>query len=424
MLPETYDVGLLVAGLAVLGATILPRLLARRPLTLPVALVALGVIVFALPLGLDAPDPVGLHAPLVERLTELGMIIALFACGLKLDRPLGWRTWRSTWLLLGIAMPLTIVAAAALGWWAGLPAATAVLLGAVIAPTDPVLASDVQVGPPRQHASGCGEEDEVRFSLTAEAGLNDGLAFPFTNIAILMAVAGIAPSNWIGEWLMVDVAYRIVVGTLAGAAIGWAFSRLLFRTPVETHLAEALGGPAALAVTLISYAVTELVGGYGFIAVFVSALAIRNAEREHEYHEHLHDFAEEGERLLMAAILVGLGGSLMGGILSPLDWSLVLVGLVLVFLVRPGVGNLALRGNRSLSRPERWGMSFFGVRGIGSLYYLTHALEEASFPQAERLWALVVFVVVVSVIVHGLTATPLLARIDRSSGGATAPRQA
>ncbi len=192
-------------------------------------LLGLGFVAFALPLGLKPPDPLE-QGYVTERLTELGVIVALMGAGLKLARPPGWRAWRSTWLLLAITMPLTIATATVLGWWAaGLVPATAMLLGAVITPTDPVLATEVQVGAPgegyeegeaEEHGLTGEEEDEVRFSLTSEAGLNDGLAFPFTYAAIAMATAGPAPQNWIASWLLIDVGYKLVVGLVLGLAFG------------------------------------------------------------------------------------------------------------------------------------------------------------------------------------------------------------
>lgn len=191
----TYEVGLLVVGMAVFGAVVLPRVLSDKPLSLPILYVGAGALGFTVPLGVEVPDPVE-HAELADRLTELVVIIALTGAGLKLDRPFDLSAWSSTWRLLGIAMPLTIAVTAVLGWGAlGLGAAAAVLLGAVIAPTDPVLASDVEAGPSLAEL----EEDldperqvgDVRFALTSEAGLNDGLAFPFTNLALAMAAVTI-----------------------------------------------------------------------------------------------------------------------------------------------------------------------------------------------------------------------------------------
>lgn len=417
---EGYDLLLTIAGLAVLAMVVLPRLLASRPASAPMVLLGLGFAAFALPLGLEAPDPLE-QGVLTERLTELGVIVALMGAGLKLDRPPGWRSWRSTWLLLGVTMPLTIAAAALLGWWvAGFVPATAMLLGAVIAPTDPVLASEVQVGAPgegygdaEKHGPTGEEEDEVRFSLTSEAGLNDGLAFPFTYAAIAMAMVGPAPGDWFLAWFAIDVMYKLALGVGLGLALGWILARTILSFPTETELAKAITGLSALAATLIAYGVTEYAGGYGFIAVFVAACIMRNYERDHEYHEPLHVFTEQTELLLTAGILLALGGAIAGGLLAPLTWPAALVGLMLVFLVRPAAGMIGLAPLDGTPWRERAAVSFFGIRGIGSLYYLAYALNEAEFPGGEALWALVGFVVVISIIVHGASGAPVMGTLDR-----------
>ena len=404
---QPYLTALLLAGLAGLAVTVLPRILHTRLLSVPLVLLLLGVGVFALPMGFDAPQQAE-HALLFERLTELAVVCALMACGLKLDRSFSWAGWQSTFLLLGVVMPATILAVAVLGWLAGLPLAGAALLGAVLAPTDPVLATDVQVGPPRQED----EEDEVRFALTAEAGLNDGLAFPFVAAAMLMTTGG--AGDWIGRWLAVDVLYRVVVGVVIGALIGWAIAWTLFRTVREGRKPWPMEGPAALAATLLSYALAEMAGGYGFLAVFLAGLAIRRSERDHALHNRLHDFAEVAERLLMAAVLVGLGGAITSGILRELDWRLALVGVALVVVVRPLVGMLSLLPAKEAEVPQRWGISVFGIRGIGSLYYLSYATNHAEFPQAGRIWAAVVFTILVSMVAHGFAAGPFMDWIERA----------
>jgi sodium/hydrogen antiporter len=418
---ESYDLVLIALGFAVLAATVLPRLFSDKPLSLPMVLLAFGFVIFALPLGLEPPDPLE-QGESTERLTELGVIIALMGAGLKLDRPPGWRAWRSTWLLLAITMPLTIAAAAVLGWWvAGFVPATAMLLGAVIAPTDPVLATEVQVGSPGEgyeaekgaHGPTGEEEDEVRFALTSEAGLNDGLAFPFTYMAIAMAVAGVAPENWIGSWLVVNVLYKLSVAVVLGLILGLLLARTILSFPSETELAKAITGLSALAATLLVYGVTEYAGGYGFIAVFVAACIIRNYERDHEYQGSLHVLTEQTEMLLTAGIVVALGGAIVGGLLAPLTWPAVVVGVLLVFVVRPLSGMIGLLRISELSWRERAVISFFGIRGIGSLYYLSYGLNEAEFPGKETLWALVAFVVTLSIIIHGLTGAPVMNALDQ-----------
>ncbi|SCL33225.1 NhaP-type Na+/H+ or K+/H+ antiporter [Micromonospora nigra] len=407
---EPVDVAFAVVGLGALLAGILPRMLERRPLSMPIAFLGLGMLVFLLPIGLPMPEPLE-HRVFATHLTEIGVIVALMGAGLKIDRPLSWARWSSTWRLLAIAMPLCIAAVALLGWWwAGLVPAAALLLGAALAPTDPVLAADVQVGEPNDVEDA---EDEVRFALTSEAGLNDGLAFPFVYAAIAIATTSLAPSDWLLRWLSVDVFYKVAVGVAGGWVIGWLLGKLFFRAPSEFRLARHSEGFLALAATFLAYGLIELVGGYGFLAVFVAARAIRAAERTHEFHAVLHDFAEQVERLLTVMLLLLFGGAVVNGLLVPLTWPAALVGLSLVFVVRPLAGWLALRG--APGRPaEHWVIAVFGIRGVGSFYYLAYATTKADFPQAKLVWATVGLVVIVSVVLHGVAATPVMQLLDRA----------
>ena len=411
---DQYDLLLAVVGAVTLAASALPLLLVGRPLSFPLAYVGLGVVLFSLPIDLPRADPMA-HGGFVERISELAVIVALMGAGLKLDRPFGWTAWRPTWRLLAVAMPITIVATGVLGWWLlGLAPATAMLLGAVVAPTDPVLAGDVQVGPPGQ-----GGEDDVRFTLTSEAGLNDGLAFPFTNAAI--AAAGAAGlGDWVGWWFLDDVviklAVALAVGLVAGRALGW----VIFHIPSERKLAQSSEGFVVLAATLLTYGVTELVHGYGFLAVFVASCMIRMQEREHAYHQVLHDVAENTERLLSVVLLVLLGGAIVDGVLSDLGWDGAIAGLLIVLALRPLAGFVSLARTSSVPG-ERAAIAFFGVRGIGSIYYLAHALNKGDFAAASTVWAVVAFVILLSVVLHGVTAFPIMRRLDdsraASSGG-------
>ncbi|HEY0696646.1 MAG TPA: cation:proton antiporter, partial [Micromonospora sp.] len=418
---EPVDLAYALIGVGAVLAGILPRVLERRPLSMPISCLGLGTVVFLLPLGLPDPDPLR-YPDVTTHLTEIGVIVALMGAGLKIDRPLGWRRWSSTWRLLAVAMPLSIAAVALLGWWwAGLAPAAALLLAGALAPTDPVLAADVQVGEPNDDED---SEDEVRFALTSEAGLNDGLAFPFVYAAVAMATAGSAPGNWLGRWLTVDVGYKVAVGVGGGLLVGWLLGRLFFRVRSQAlRLAHHSEGFLALAATFLAYGLVEVAGGYGFLAVFVAARAIRSAERSHEYHQILHDFAEQIERLLTVLLLLLFGGAVVSGLLAPLTWTAAGVGLALVGLIRPLTGWLSLRG--APGRPaEHWVIGAFGIRGVGSFYYLAYATAHADIPQADLLWATVGLVVLVSVVVHGVAATPVMQLLDRAgerSGEAAGP---
>ncbi|MEV0390945.1 cation:proton antiporter [Nonomuraea sp. NPDC050643] len=415
---STLDLVLALGGAAALLAAILPEVLARRPVSLPLMYLLGGMLLFALPLGLPEPDPI-VHRAALEHITELCVVISLMGAGLAINRRAGARGWSTTWRLLGLAMPLTVagVALAAtglLGW----PLAAALLLGAALAPTDPVLASDVHVGEPVDAENA---DDEVRFALTSEAGLNDGLAFPIVYAAV--AVAAVGGTGWLGEWALVDVLYRTAAGGLAGLLIGRLLGRLFFRARSDDlRLAERRDGFVALAATFLAYGVTELVHGYGFVAVFVTACTIRRAEHGHGYNNVLHGFVEQIERLLTAWLLLLLGGFVATGGLAALTWRGAAVGVLLLVVIRPLAGWLAQWRGPAGPR-ERLVISFFGIRGIGSLFYLAYALGQADFGvPAEELWAVTGFTVLASVVLHGVTATPVMDRVDALRDRLTASR--
>ncbi|MPY71580.1 MAG: sodium:proton antiporter [Alphaproteobacteria bacterium] len=395
---DWYVVLLACLGLLILAVAWLPAYLRRLPLSLPIICVGFGYALFSAPGAGAGPDLLD-HPHLTERLTELVVIVSLMGAGLRLNRDVGRRRWMTAWRLLAVTMPLTIVAVALLGWWAlGLAPATAMLLGAVLAPTDPVLASEVQVGPPDE-----ADEDEVRFGLTSESGLNDGLAFPFVNLAIAMAASGAAPGMWTLEWLAVDVAWKTAAGIAVGALAGQGLSWAIFR-----WIDEAGDSLVALGITFLAYGLAELAQGYGFLAVFVAALTLRRWERTHHYRAELHVFAEQVERMLMMVLLVVFGGAVAGGLLAPLTWPGALVGLALLLVLRPAAGLAGLAGSGRPLR-ERLAISFFGIRGVGSVYYLSHAFNQGKFEaEADALFALVGFIVLVSILLHGMTAAPVM----------------
>ena len=408
-MPATpYVFFLLGFGVVVLLVSWLPLALRKLPLSLAIICVAIGMAVFASGTLRFEPNP-RTWDTITEKLTELVVIVALMGAGLKLDRKLGWRRWMSTWRLLAIAMPLTIAGAAAVAYFGlGYALPMALLFAAALAPTDPVLASDVQVGPPRS-----GDEDEVRFALTSEAGLNDGLAFPFVNLALVFAAIAKPGTADIVHWLTWDVAWKIAagvgVGWLVGRGLGWlTFGRL------HTRLSGTGDGLVALGATLVAYAATELAQGYGFLAVFIAALALRARERDHEYHEQLHDFAEQIERLLMMLVLVLFGGAIVTGLFAPLTWMDGLAALAILFIVRPAAAWLGFLG-AGLPKRDQALMAFLGIRGIGSFYYLAYGLNHGAFGVSDRVWALTGLVVLMSILIHGVTATPLMRLLDRGA---------
>jgi NhaP-type Na+/H+ or K+/H+ antiporter len=406
---DSYIVVLAGFGAVVLLTAWLPMVLKELPLSLPIVCVGLGYALFSIP-GLPgvAPHPAD-YPKITERLTEFIVLIALMGAGLKLDRSLAWATSSITWRLLGIAMPLTILALALLGYaLLGLGIASAILLAAALAPTDPVLASDVQVGGPRE-----GKEDEVRFALTSEAGLNDGLAFPFVNLAIALAAVAQTGEDWFLEWAAYDVVWKLAAGVGVGWIVGRGLGWLTFKMPNRAKLSRTGDGFVALGVTCLAYGLTEMAHGYGFLAVFVAALGLRAAERNHSYHEKLHDFAEQLERLLMMVLLVIFGGTIAAaGLFRGLTWEAGLYAVVALFLVRPITGWISLIGSRP-EADERAVISFFGIRGLGTVYYLAYAVNHVHFPEADLLWSVSGLIILISIVLHGTTVTVAMRHLDR-----------
>ncbi|MGA0607934.1 cation:proton antiporter [Phenylobacterium sp. VNQ135] len=404
---SSYHVLLAALGLAIILAYWLPRFFSGREPAASALLIGLGWIMFGWIEGLpDAISPIATPKPW-EIVSELCVIAGLFGVGLRIDRVASAAPWRPTLRLLLFGMPLTIASIAVLGWQsAGLTLAGALLLGSVLAPTDPVLAADVQVGRPTE-----GGEHPVRFTLTTEAGLNDGLAFPFVHLSLAVAAAAALTPDLFAAWGARDVAYRIVVGAACGAAVGWLLGQVLFRFPRENALAETEAGVFALAGVLVAYGLTELAEGYGFIAAFVSGLTLRRVESDHAFHVRLHDFSETLEHALTAMLLIALGAS-MPALMRELDLAGALLGLSLILIIRPLAGLLSLAGTRLRTR-ERLVVAFYGVRGVGSIYYLGYAGGHMALANEARLWAITAFVILVSTVVHGFSAA---FAVERATG--------
>ena len=410
LLPDPYILALTGLGLLIALVAWLPLALKRLPLSLPIVCIGIGAALFSLPQVTLRPLPL-LYPEITERFAEFVVIIALMGAGLKIDRVFNWRQWSVTWRLVAVTMPLSILAIALLaGWTMGLPWAIALLLAASLAPTDPVLAADVQVGPPKT-----GEEDEVRFGLTSEAGLNDGFAFPFVHLAVVLAAVAGTNQPWFFEWVGYRVLWEIGAGVAGGWLIGRLFGWLTFHVPAETKLAKTGDGLIALAATFVSYGLTEILHCYGFLAVFVTALSFRHTHREHDFQRDMHDVTEQVERLAMMVLLLLFGGAIVSGLFATISWVDIVVALVILLVIRPVTGLIGLTGHPA-TRGEKLTLAFFGIRGVGSIYYLAYGLNHMQVDIAERLWGVVGLVVLLSILLHGLTVTPIMRTLDRSHG--------
>ncbi|MET1057119.1 MAG: cation:proton antiporter [Pedobacter sp.] len=403
---DHYLVIITIIGVGILGMAWMPALTAKTRISYSVIYLLLGILLYSIFDFLPAPNPRE-YPGLTMHLTELVVIVSLMCTGLKIDQKFSFRAWRIPFRLVTITMMLCIAAVTALGvYYFNMPLATALLLAAVLSPTDPVLATDVQVGHPNEE-----DRDNVKFSLTAEAGFNDGMAFPFVWLAILIAMHSFDAQSFMVTWAWKHVVYQILAGLIAGYLLGKLLAYILFTLSKKFESFATQDGFVSIAATLTVYGLTEFIHGYGFIAVFIAALTLRASEREDRYHNRLHAFSDQIERILVAIMLILFGGSLVRGIMNSLTWPMAAFGVAFIFVIRPLSGLIGLIGTR-LKIQEKLVISFFGIRGMGSLYYLAFAFSTTFFKNQDELWAIVAFIILISIGIHGLTAGFTLRKLE------------
>lgn len=420
------EVWYLVMGALLVAIALVSSVLKRLPLTSTMLYLGVGILLGPLGAGVVAIHPLE-RIDWLERLSELGVIVSLFTAGLKLRVPLRLSEWSVPLRLAFLSMVVTVGLMTAFGAWAfALPLGAAILLAAILAPTDPVLASEVQL-------ENAADRDKLRFSITGEAGLNDGIAFPFVMLGLgLLGAHELGQAGW--RWMAVDVAWAILGGLGIGALLGWGIGQLVVY--LRRKHKEGFGRDEFLALGLIgaAYGLAVVAKAYGFLAVFAAGLALRAIERRHTGPELPQDVGtmvsageaelathpEKAPALMAEAVLtfntqlerileVGLV-IIVGTMLSPelLRWRDALFVPVLLLFIRPTAVWIGLAG-LSCARRLRVLTGWFGIRGVGSLYYLayaiTHGLPEEHAPQ---LISVTLWTVAISVVVHGVSVTPLM----------------
>lgn len=460
---DAANVGFMVIGALLIAITLGNSFIARLPLSASMLYLLVGVGLGPVGWGLLVLDPFELDTVLIERLTEVAVLISLFTAGLKLDLPLRHPRWRLPLRLATLSMVLTVAMVAALGHWLlGLPLGAAVLLAAILAPTDPVLASDVQV-------SGEGDRDRLRFGLTGEGGLNDGTAFPFVMLGLgLLNLHDLGAWGW--RWLAVDVVWAAAAGLAIGYALGALVGRAIL--VLRTRHREALGADefVALGLVALAYGVALWCNAYGFLAVFAAGLAMRRlkpvqpltvlanaaedpAARPDSSKDKTGDTPvsasaassssssssslpadgnpdpqQQPEQLMRAVAQFNVALEhvaevavvlVVGALLAWVqwDWRMAWFVPVLFLLVRPLSVFAGLAGS-PVARSQRQLMAWFGIRGIGSIYYLAYAINHGLDAELSRqMLSITLTVVVASIVVHGVSVTPLMQRYEARRKG-------
>ena len=416
---------ILIGGL-LLGMGFIPTTLKRLPVTSALIYLAVGILVGPMVLNLFHFNPLK-ESALLETLTEVAVLISLFSAGVKMPVPISFARWRPPVLLAVVSMAVTVGMIAAVAYYVlGLPLGAAILLGAIVAPTDPVLATDVQI----RHAD---DRDRLRYTLTCEAGINDGSAFPFVMLGLgLLGLHDIGESGL--RWVLVDVLWAtsagILIGVVLGAGLGRFACALRRKHPDHKLLDDFLG----LGLVGLAYGLSVYVNAWGFLAVFFAAVALRQTELKFsgskpESPKRMHTdkashkapqpkrtsegsliFGEHLERLSEVLLILLIGGMLF---VDSWSWKAVGFALFLFVVVRPVSVLVGLVGTGT-----PWNIrgltGWFGVRGIGSLYYLMYAIQHG-LPEelALRLIHLTLMVVTLSILVHGTSVKPFMERFWR-----------
>lgn len=401
---DSYILSLLVIGTLLLGVTLGSGWIERLPLSYALIYLVVGVLLGSYGMGLVKIRP---DAEFLQRLSEFVVIVSVFGCGLKMNRPLKLWAWQSTIRLIGLLMPISIFALAVIGHYAlGMGWGAAILLGAILAPTDPVLASEVQLG----HVE---DQDELRFALTSEGGLNDALAFPFVYFGIY-AIKDSNWDNWLKSWVGIDllwaIASGIVMGVVVAKVVVWIDYQLQKRRPVDGLMEDFV----ALSIILLTYSLTELVNGYGFLAVFVAGFVVQHSYFvKHEKRIGHLEFTEQTEKLLEVTVIIILGTVLLLEPMLKYAGQSLLVAALLFLVIRPLGVWLSTLGS-GFPKSTRNLMGWFGIKGLGSIYYLAYALGEGATGEAAEQIAWITYtVIVLSVIIHGISAYPLMAWYEK-----------
>jgi NhaP-type Na+/H+ or K+/H+ antiporter len=431
----SFAIWALIIGAILITMALLGTLLKRLPLSPGIIYLAIGYALGPAGWALMTPDPL-LYAADLEKMAEVALLISLFAVGLKLGVPLRDKRWYLPLRLAFPSMILTVMLITAVGvFLLGLAAGAAILLAAILAPTDPVLASDVQV-------EDSSDRDRLRFSLTAEGGLNDGAAFPVVMLALgLLGLYDFGGGGW--RWLAVDVLWALAGGLAIGGTLGALIGKLVLYLRTRHQEAVGLDEFLALGLIAITYGVAQLSFASGFLAVFAAGLALQRVKERskqdnpssaakdtivlgvesqtklatHSHHagvymmEAVQGFNGQLERLAELVVVM-----VVGAMLSYTYWPHrgVWFLLLLFFLARPVSVWLGLMGASGVSRDQRILISWFGIRGVGSIFYLMYAINHGlPKPLANELIAITLTTVTASIILHGISVTPLMNRYAR-----------
>jgi sodium/hydrogen antiporter len=402
---EAYDLLLIAVGVALLVTTLGVSYLYRLNLSKSYVYLLVGLLAGPLVLGLAPENPLE-AVPVLERVAEFAVILSLIVVGIRIGRPFTWSAWQSTMRLILIVMPVSIALVAVSGYWLiGLALGPAILLGAVLAPTDPILAGAIE-----EHS--LDDESEDRFGISSESGLNDGFAFPFIYLGLSITAAPDLWQEWLPRWVLKDFLYGVALALPIGFILGRLTGMWYVERSRNRGVISKRSNFIPLAALLAIYGLVEAIGMYGFLASFAAGLGFRHAlDTQRDALESFANFSDSVDDLAKAGTLIILGSMLRWGEFSAVGWELIVFALVLIFVIRPSV-TLVATARSGFRWIHRIYWAWFGIRGVGSIYYVSYAigLGVVADATARTLLTVTIGTVLASMLFHGLTVRPFIRR--------------
>jgi len=397
-----YLVALTFLGLSLSLMLFIQVYSARIKISYTIPLLILGAVLYLAGVPLPWPDPLW-DFDTAKIVTEIIVIVSLMTAGLKIGTHYDWKHWKRPLSLVAFTMPLFMIGIFVIAYYGlDLNGPVSLLLAAVLAPTDPVLASEIQL---EEEQSMNEKNTGLRYILTAEAGINDGIAFPFVFLAILWSKSSSFSAIDFQEYFWYYLTFKIVGGVLIGLLIGLIFSKWIYAYNLKNRTL-ILKGFLALVLTFFSYGAAELCHTYGFLSVFVTGASLQyfkpNDSENDRKDRNILTFVEESEKLLTTMWTIFFGGALLSGILSYTDWRGIVASLLIILILRPLLGYLGVCWFK-IKNSKKWAIGFYGIKGIGSFFYLSFALMEGNFTEYDELFGVVSYVVLFSILIHGLT---------------------
>lgn len=397
---DLFTIAISLSGIALLSIVCLPFIIRRSGIIYPLVFLLAG-----LAWGFFRPDTVPFDTShqfnFSHRLPEAYLALALMSSGLSINKPFSLRGWKIPLRLSSLTLLLSTAIIAIIGFtFLGMDPALAILVGAALSPTDPLLSNDLQIALADEATS-----DESLFSISGEAAINNGLCLALVSLAVLLSQNSGVRDGTLLQWLAYDLLYRILAAIITGYGLARAIYFLYFRLFPERIQPAIQDGLLAVATTFLVYALAEAFQGYGLLAVFIAAITVRNQELRQQRATLFFSSMQQLERIVWVALLIYTGFQLLRFDFRSLPTAYWMAAIAIVLLIRPVTAFMGLTGVSMQFRRKAF-ISLVGIKGFGSVYFLTLGMKQGVEESSNSLtW--VTLVVLMSLLYHGIICKPL-----------------